>query len=119
MIEDDSFAVPEEKKSDKKPPRREDLSEQITKTIEKRPGDEVRCTWVSGDNYRCNWWAQLSTDGYDNPSMMGLLVTTHRVRRSRFLHVTREAGKLVITELAEPPPSRDRYDDDVPRAGAR
>jgi hypothetical protein len=116
MIEDDSFAATPEKAPDKKAPRRvEDLSEQITRAVEKRPGDEVRCTWVSGDKYRCNWWAQLSTDGYDNPSMAGLLVTTHRVRRSRFLHVTREAGKLVITELAEPPSHREGGGDQSAR----
>jgi hypothetical protein len=79
--------------------RTADLSEEITRTVEKRPGDEVRCTRVSADTYRCNWWSQQPTGSYDNPSMAGLLVTTHRVRQSRFLHVTREAGRLVIREV--------------------
>src|SRR4051812_42768884 len=64
-----------------------DLSAEIAATIERDPGDRVRCTWVSGNNYRCNWWAPSSTLGYDNPGMFGLTVTTHVVRKSKFLSV--------------------------------
>jgi hypothetical protein len=85
----------------------EDLSDEISRTVEKHPGDLVRCTRVSIDGYRCNWWAAHSTGGYDNPDMTGLLVTTHRVRRSRFLRVTKEQGHLVIREL----PTRPAADD--------
>jgi hypothetical protein len=74
----------------------DDLSAEIVLSVEKEPGDMVRCTRVSADGYRCNWWAQQATLGYDNPGISGLLVTTHRVRRSRFLRVTRELGRLVI-----------------------
>lgn len=81
------------------PKRAEDLSDEIIRTVEKLPGDEVRCTRVSADGYRCNWWAAQSTGTYDNPSMGGLLVTTHRVRKSRFLRVTKEGGRLVITAV--------------------
>jgi hypothetical protein len=77
----------------------QDLSDEISRAVEKRPGDDVRCTRVSDGNYRCNWWSPHPTSAYDNPLMSGLLVTTHRVRESRFLHVTKEAGKLVIKEL--------------------
>jgi hypothetical protein len=82
-----------------RPALAEDLSDEISRSVEKRPGDDVRCTRVSDDNYRCNWWSPQSTSAYDNPLMAGLLVTTHRVRESRFLHVTKEAGRLVIREL--------------------
>jgi hypothetical protein len=58
----------------------------------------VKCTRITSDTYRCNWWAAHSNEGYDNPGMNGLLVTTHRVRKSRFLHVTKNSGKLVINE---------------------
>ena len=75
----------------------EDLSAEICNSVEKLPGDFVKCTLVCNDNYRCNWWASQSTTGYDNPGMSGLLVTTHRVRQSRFLHVTKNASGLVIT----------------------
>jgi hypothetical protein len=77
----------------------EDLSDEIIRSVEKNPGDLVRCTRVSVDGYRCNWWAPQATAGYDNPRMTGLLVTTHRVRRSRFLRVTKDQGHLVIREL--------------------
>ena len=77
-----------------------DLSDEISRSVEKWPGDEVRCTRVSRDGYRCNWWAANATLAYDNPGMGGLLVTTHRVRQSRFLRVTKEGGKLVICEVA-------------------
>jgi hypothetical protein len=77
-----------------------DLSDEISKSVDKRPGDHVKCTHVSGDKYRCNWWSAQATTGYDNPGMVGLLVTTHRVRMSRFLHVTKEGDSLVIKELS-------------------
>ena len=77
----------------------EDLSDEICSSVEKRPGDLVRCTLVCNDNYRCNWWAPQPTGKNDNPGMSALLVTTHRVRQSRFLHVTKSGDKLVIKEL--------------------
>lgn len=84
----------------------EDLSDEITRAVAKDPGDLVRCTRVSNDGYRCNWWARHATAGYDNPGMAGLLVTTHRVRRSRFLRVTKEHGRLVIREATAPSSER-------------
>jgi hypothetical protein len=78
----------------------EDLSAEIAPFVDKLPGDHVRCTLVGNGNYRCNWWAPQSTGGYDNPGMAGLLVTTHRVRKSRLLRVTREGERLIIEEIA-------------------
>ena len=75
-----------------------DLSAEIILMLDKRPADRVTCRRVSGDNYRCNWWAPASAGGYDNPGMPGLTVTTHRVRQSRFLTATRTAHGLVITD---------------------
>jgi hypothetical protein len=75
-----------------------DLSAEIVLAVERRAGDQVKCTRITSDTYRCNWWSALTTDSFDNPAMGGLLVTTHRVRQSRFLHVTKNMGKLVITE---------------------
>jgi len=51
---------------------------------------------VSGNHYRCNWWSPGDTDAYDNPQMGGLTVTTHRVRQSQFLRVTRSGAGLSI-----------------------
>jgi cold-inducible RNA-binding protein len=75
-----------------------DLSKQIAQTVVKKPGDVVKCTRVTEDMYRCNWWAPEGTNAYDNPLIEGLLVTTHRVRKSRFLYVTKNADRLVIVE---------------------
>ena len=74
-----------------------DLSAEIIRMVEKRPGDLVTCRWLFDDHYRCNWWAPSSSGDYDNPSMPGLMVTTHRVRLSRFLTVTRTAAGLVLS----------------------
>ncbi|HMB95183.1 MAG TPA: hypothetical protein VKK61_04015 [Tepidisphaeraceae bacterium] len=71
-----------------------DLSAEIILSVERLPGDRVTCRHIYGDHYRCNWWEQQSTNGYDNPAMHGLLVTTHRVRRSRFMKVTKSPGGL-------------------------
>jgi hypothetical protein len=73
-----------------------DLSAEIAAAIEREPGDRVRVTWISGCNYRCNWWAPGSAAKYANPTMPGLLITTHRVRKSRFLSVTKVGGGLLI-----------------------
>ena len=78
----------------------DDLSDEISRSVDKHPGDSVRCTRVSNDSYRCNWWAPQATGKYDNPSMAGLLVTTHRVRKSRFLRATRSGERLVIEDIA-------------------
>jgi hypothetical protein len=78
----------------------EDLSDEISHSVDKQPGDDVRCTLVGNGNYRCNWWAARPTGAFDNPGMGGLLVTTHRVRQSRMLHAARDGQRLVIHEVA-------------------
>ena len=95
MTQPESFA-----QAPKRTPREEDLSDELSRSVEKDPGDQVKCTLVGNGNYRCNWWAPQATRGYDNPGMHGLLVTTHRVRRSRLLRVRRDGGRLVIEEVA-------------------
>ena len=74
----------------------EDLSARVAATVEKRPGDTVRCTRVGDDRYRCNWWSAFPTGGYDNPGMYGLMVTTHRVRKSLFLRATQTSAGLSL-----------------------
>ena len=73
-----------------------DLSSEIAKTISKEPRDQVTCRRVSGNHYRCNWWALAGTGSYDNPGMNGMLVTTSRIRQSQFLHVTKSSEGLQI-----------------------
>ena len=80
----------------------DDLSTEIAAFVEKQLGDVVKVRRIDGDNYRCNWWAAQATGGYDNPGMFGLLVTTHRVRKSQFLRVTKSATRgLVIQVVGE------------------
>lgn len=76
------------------PEESEDLSAQIVREIERAPGDQVTCRRIYGDNYRCNWWKCKDTTPYDNPGMLGLLVTTFRIRKSQFIRVTKSAAGL-------------------------
>jgi hypothetical protein len=73
-----------------------DLSQRIVAEVDKLPADRVTCRRISGNHYRCNWWAPQSALGYDNPSMEGLTVTTHRVRKSQCLRVTTSFKGLAI-----------------------
>lgn len=78
-----------------------DLSAEIIRMVEKEPGDLVTCRWLFDDNYRCNWWARSASRDFDNPSMEGLMVTTHRIRQSRFLTATKTAAGLVLSHVDE------------------
>ena len=99
MSEAKSETAPQQKApTPPRPPAPVDLSAEIAQTVERKTGDQVKCTRITADTYRCNWWSAFTAEGYDNPGMSGLLVTTHRVRQSRFLHVTKNSGKLVISE---------------------
>jgi hypothetical protein len=79
-------------------PASADLSDEIIHHVDKQPNDRVTCRRISGDKYRCNWWAPSPVLGYDNPAMPGLTVTTHRVRQSRFLIVIKTAKGLVVSD---------------------
>ncbi len=94
--------MPQSLRESPTPPRKagdDDLSGEIAAHVERRPGDSVKCRRINGDSYRCNWWAAQSTGGYDNPGMYGLLVTTHRVRKSQFLRVTRSPTRGLIVQV--------------------
>lgn len=73
-----------------------DLSLEIAAQIEREPTDRVSCRRIYENRYRCNWWAPANTADYDNPGMYGSTVTTHRVRKSAFLRVTRTNNGLSI-----------------------
>jgi hypothetical protein len=74
----------------------EDLSSEIIKQLPRTAGDRVTCRRILGDRYRANWWAPQETNAYDNPAMAGLTVTTHRVRKSEWLQVTKTGSSLTI-----------------------
>ena len=78
-----------------------DLSQVIAQTVERLPGDIVRCARITEDRYRCNWWCRVNDKSDDNPAMKGGQIgTSHRIRKSCFLRATRKSEKLVITNLS-------------------
>ena len=78
----------------------EDLSAEIMRTIARKPGEQVTCRRVTQNFYRCNWWTLRNTTGYDNPGMLGTLVTTSRICRSQFLRVAKTGDALTITVMS-------------------
>jgi hypothetical protein len=85
-----------------------DLSAQIISSIERQPGDLVRCTWIGGDKYRVNWWSARSVTGYDNPAIFGATYGTHVVRQSQFLKVTLTPQGLKFRDAAAAEMARGR-----------
>ena len=69
----------------------EDLSSDIVRSMEKLPGETVRCVRAYGNHYRCNWWAKDGDDAVGS--------VTGRIVRSRFLRATRTSDGLVIEDL--------------------
>src|SRR5688572_11817492 len=74
----------------------EDLSKDLARTLTRAPLEQITCRRVGDHHYRCNWWTPQETVGYDNPSMLGSLVTTSRISKSQFIHATKSAGKLTV-----------------------
>jgi hypothetical protein len=72
----------------------EDLSGAIAQSMEKEPGEEVRSVRVFGDCYRCNWWAPDKT-------AHAWFVGGGRIRKSRFVRVTKVADRLVVEDLSK------------------
>ena len=72
----------------------EDLSDAIEKKMEKEPGEEVRTIRVFGDCYRCNWWAPDKT-------AHAWFVGGGKIRKSRFVRVTKVADELVVEDLSK------------------
>ena len=93
-------------KSERKMPEI-DLSDEISRAVTRNPGEQVTCKRVSDQYYRCNWWRLQTTTGYDNPAMLGMLVTTSRICRSEFLRARKSGDQLSISVVAanatEPP----------------
>lgn len=83
-----------------------DLSEEVARSVARRPGEQVTCRRVGDHHYRCNWWTPESTARYDNPSMKGSLVTTSRISQSQFLHVTKSGRELKIRTDTHTTPSQ-------------
>ena len=71
-----------------------DLSSEIVRTVDKQPGDKVRCKRVSATTYRCNWLCVEDDAGGDLR-----VLETWRIRDSKFLRATKVSGKLVIEDL--------------------
>ena len=68
-------------------PSNVNLSEAIEQCIERWPGEQVKCTRVYGDRYRCNWFRG------------GEVGIAGRILKSRFLKVTLNKGTLDIQDV--------------------
>jgi hypothetical protein len=68
-------------------PSNVNLSEAIEQCIDRRAGEQVRCTRVYGDKYRCNWVRG------------GEVGVAGRILKSRFLRVTWNEGSLAIQDI--------------------
>ena len=77
-----------------------DLSQEIIRAVARKPGEQVTCRRVTQNFYRCNWWALENTADYDNPDMLGMLVTTSRICRSQFLRAVKTGDQLTISVIA-------------------
>jgi hypothetical protein len=74
----------------------QDLAKEIARTLKRTPFEQITCRRVGDHHYRCNWWTLQDTTRFDNPSMLGSLVTTSRISKSEFVHATRVGGKLTV-----------------------
>jgi hypothetical protein len=74
----------------------EDLSKELARALKREPLEQVTCRRVGDHHYRCNWWAPQVTTTYDNPSMLGSLVTSSRISKSQFVHATKTGRKLTV-----------------------
>ena len=78
----------------------EDLAKELARTLVRTPFEQVTCRRVGDHYYRCNWWTLQDTNSFDNPSMLGSLVTTSRITKSQFVQAKRVGGKLTVTVLS-------------------
>jgi hypothetical protein len=71
-----------------------DLSTEIARTVERRPGDRVLCRRVSRNTYRVNWYSP------ETPAKgSAMFLENLSIRDSRFLRVTQDEGRLNIEDL--------------------
>src|SRR5580692_9733885 len=97
-IMDDTIEKPPAPAKPPAPKPDQDLSRDIERMIGKEPHDRVKCVRVYGDRYRCNWWAP-PVDKISSPAFNWAFVTTHQVRKSRFLNASMSSGQLVVEEV--------------------
>ena len=74
-----------------------DLSADIAQTMDKRPGERVKCTRVYGDNYRCNWIAPDKRASALAPRTT-MTIPSLYIRRSKMLRVRKTSGGLVVED---------------------
>ena len=75
-----------------------DLSRAIERSVDREPRDLVRCARVFGDFYRCNWWSRAGVQNPHSDAPWSRMIMDI-VRKSCFLNVTLDAGKLVLKEI--------------------
>jgi hypothetical protein len=82
----------EKKPAADKPAASEDLSKAIEQSMERQPDELVKSVRLFDDYYRCNWWVP-------DKAAQPVWLSMGRIRRSRFLRVTRAGSELVIEDV--------------------
>jgi len=78
------------------PPPQEDFARAIEQTVEKQPGERVKCVRVFENLYRCNWWLK------GDEAAWGTL-TAGKIIKSKFLRATMTGEVLVLDDLSKKP----------------
>ena len=74
----------------------EDFARLIEQTVEKQPGERVKCVRVFENLYRCNWWLR------GDDAAWGTL-TPGKIVKSKFLRATSTSDGLLLDDLSQKP----------------
>ena len=77
----------------------DDLSSEVERAVDREPRDRVRCVRLFDTYYRCNWWAPMNPEALRERGFDWAVATTHHVRKSLFLNVKINSGRLVIEQV--------------------
>lgn len=74
----------------------EDFSITIEQTVEKLPGERVKCVRVFENLYRCNWWLRGDEAAWGT-------ITAGKIIKSKFLRATMTGNRLSLDDLTQKP----------------
>jgi hypothetical protein len=76
------------------PAVQEDFARIIEQTVQKQPGERVKCVRVFENLYRCNWWLK------GDEAAWGAL-TVGKIIKSQFLRATMTGNGLLLDDLSK------------------
>jgi hypothetical protein len=76
------------------PTVQEDLARMIEQTVQKQPGEKVKCVRVFENLYRCNWWLRGDDAAWGT-------FTAGKIVKSQFLRATMGSDGLLINDLSQ------------------